>query len=397
MPNNKIKTSAGLETPSETVARVQAARYGNAPAQSAPKSSTDAVMEELSNRLMGSAGGMSSNDSNIDTTIAEAIRGVEDSNKASNSRLKNDYNYNRDSLQGDIADSVTNFTESRSGFATQMATLRQLTETSDKALRDLDVRYQDALAANDANTAQQIAALKLEKIKYVQEKEKQFYDNAFSLAGLDLQKSSQAQAAEQFKATLEDQKAERELRRQDDLYKLGAQFGVAVEPGESFSSVTAKIATIANEERRQEALERVSRMSKDAAEEDQSAVYDDIITEAVSKGKNATEAALAVLQTLRKSEVALTSKEYAEVKMRAEEIYSEYKKTSARTEAEAGGGFLSKIFGGGRVANANQWTGVPSVAPSGFASPTAFGGPTPDYSSVLRKEPEAPPVVWGLK
>jgi len=88
--------------------------------------------------------------------------------------------------------------EGRTGYATQVAGLRELTDTTEKSIRDLDQRYQEAIMSNDANTAFQLSQLRMQKLDFQQRQEESFYSNLFSLANLQGQALDRAQQNEQF-------------------------------------------------------------------------------------------------------------------------------------------------------------------------------------------------------
>ena len=309
-------------------------------------SGSSALLSKLEERLMSSSEGISSSSSEIEKAIAGAITSQEKSRVAGESRINSDYNAEKDYLMARGQDDITTFSQGRSGYATQMAALRNLTDTTDKTMRDLEVRRQDALMANDANAANQISTLQMKQLEFKQEKEQQFYNNIFQLTGLDLQQKSQDRAKQEFADRMAFDKEQRTFDRQDKMASLAAQAGVAYDANDTFESLSVKIAAIADEERKLKAQETLSRISKDAKDEDLNLVYDDILWSSIEGGGSAVAAAREVASQLRAAGQGLGREEYNKVLLRAKELEDEYKKTKSMKDAETGGNFFSKFFGG---------------------------------------------------
>src|SRR3990167_5431002 len=87
---------------------------------------------------------------------------------------------------------------SSTGAAFNNAALQQLTERTEKSLRDLDDRRKEALLANDIATQQQIGQLQVQKLQFLQQAEQRSYSNMLGLGqlGLNIQQERRAVQSE---------------------------------------------------------------------------------------------------------------------------------------------------------------------------------------------------------
>lgn len=198
------KTSAGNETPQETVARAKAllAKEGNTGYATSSQSSTqrtNPLIDVITQRLTEQSSGISTSaSSNLQASINEAISGVQRSGELSSAALESqrrrEVGYAADRASATFSGAL----ERRSGYATQVVALKELTETTEKSVRDLDMRYKEAIMANDANTASEIAGLQMQKLQFQQQAEQNFYQNLFAAANLTQQDLQMQQQSEQF-------------------------------------------------------------------------------------------------------------------------------------------------------------------------------------------------------
>ncbi len=197
MKEKKIQTSAGMETASETVARAKAqlARVNSGkktdPATAAlttgerPK---NPIIEALTSKLISQAQGISTSaSSNLQASINQAISETQAAGEMTNQRLQSEREREVSFAQDRASATFTEAAEGRTGYATQVAAFKELTETTEKSVRDLDKRYQEAMLANDAETARTIAGLRIEKLKFQMEQEENFFRNSLSLASMQQQ------------------------------------------------------------------------------------------------------------------------------------------------------------------------------------------------------------------
>lgn len=335
------------------------------------------VLGEIEKRVLDGASAVSSESSAIDTTISSAIQSAQATQKAGESRIRTDAAETRRDITGQTDTALTTANESRRGFGTQLAAMRMLTEQTDSALRDLDKREQDALLANDAQAMSQISALKVKQLEFKQQKEQQFFENMFKFEGLNLQKSAQEQAKQQFTATFAMSRLNQLLDKEEKMATLAAQAGVEFAPGDTFESLSVKIASIADEERKAKAQERLDRLAGESKDKEQELVFDDILSSSISDGMNAIQAANQVVTTMREAGQLLSRDEYNRIYAKALELETEYKKTLSKSEAEQGGGFLSKLGGFMNRGNRFQYETTPMFGKD-VSTSTSPAAPAPE-------------------
>lgn len=217
-------------------------------------SNTDALMAALSSRLTQQGQGISSSaSSELANTINAAMGDVQTAGQLTTERLQSERQREVAFARDRQGSTITSALEGRTGFATQVAGLRELTETTEKSIRDLDQRYQEAILTNDANTASQLAGLRLEKLKFAVEQEQNFYRNLFSLAGLAQAQEGAEREDERFFAGQEFEERMFEQRVFQDernmMLGLAAEYGVQVGNGDNIESIIAKVSPFIDERR----------------------------------------------------------------------------------------------------------------------------------------------------
>lgn len=185
-----------METASETVARAKAQIASATQTKTDPTTAAlssggrpkSAVLEALTERLLQQGKGIStSSSSQLQNSINEAISGTQQAGNLTNQRLQSEREREVSFAQDRASATFTTAQEGRTGYATQVAAFRELTETTEKSVRDLDKRYQEAMMGNDAETARTIASLKVQKLQFQMQQEQNFFSNTLQLAGMQQQ------------------------------------------------------------------------------------------------------------------------------------------------------------------------------------------------------------------
>lgn len=232
MEPRTTNTSQGEETVDETVSRIrarlaEAAEAGNASAPNTT-SQADPLLEALTSRLTNQSSGISTSaTSNLEGFIDRSIRSVQRSGELAIRRLDSERQRELGYARDRASARITGARESQTGYAQQVAALQELTETTQKSVRDLDQRYKEAIMMRDSETAKQVADLQMQKLKFLQEQEEQFFNNmiqatglAMQNRGLTLQQQRMAEQSEQFwanKAMQEEQFMET-MKQTDDQF-----------------------------------------------------------------------------------------------------------------------------------------------------------------------------------
>lgn len=164
----------------------------------------NAVLDALVARLTEQGKGIStSSSSKLQSSIDQAITDTQTSGNLSRAALQSEREREVAFARDRAGATYTTALEGRSGYATQVAGLRELTETTEKSIRDLDKRYQEAMLANDAATAQRVADMRMKKEEFLMQQEQNFFNNIMGVANLQQTAIGQQQQNEQFWAEQE--------------------------------------------------------------------------------------------------------------------------------------------------------------------------------------------------
>lgn len=205
--------------------------------------SKDPFIQQLRSTLTQQGGIISSNDTQLDTKIDEAIKTVSGGAEATTKRIESEFGRERQVLERNVASSETAFVESNRGYAMNNAALKQLKDDNQKSLRDLDQRKQELILSGDAQAASQIAALQVEKIRFENEATQRAFSNLLSLGNFTIQQSSEERLARQSERTLN-------LQEQQAIANIGLQYGVEVKAGDTIETITRRAAPFASEKQK---------------------------------------------------------------------------------------------------------------------------------------------------
>jgi len=116
--------------------------------------------------------------------------------------------------------------EGRTGYATQVAGLRELTDTTEKSVRDLDKRYQEAIMANDANTASQLSQLRMQKLEFQTQQEQNLFQNMMSVANMQQSSIDSMMRSNEFWAGQEQQERQFVVGMAQSSYQFQKNLGI---------------------------------------------------------------------------------------------------------------------------------------------------------------------------
>lgn len=176
--------------------------------------SRDPISSALEKTLLANAELISSSNSGIENAIGRAIQGIRGSQEASASRINNDINQQQQSVLRTGLIQQTDMAEGRRGFATQTAVLRNILDTTNDDLKQLETRRQDLLASGEAEAASQIAQMQVSSIQMAQQAKQNAIQNMIGLSN---------QLFQQQRINLDTENAEfsRNLDRIATLQKVG--------------------------------------------------------------------------------------------------------------------------------------------------------------------------------
>lgn len=195
----------------------------------------DAFLDTLKSRLLASSGAVSSESTNLEKSISDAIAGVKSGNAASGAAIESKYNREIGYAADAGAQKMTSFQESTRGFATNTATLKQLQSDTDKNLKDLEQRKQELILQGDANAASQVAGLQMKAIEFRQQAAQQVFSNLLGMANFGVSVHGQEIQQSQF-----DQKMKFDTNAA--MSDIALKYGLNVKPGETMESLYGRAA-----------------------------------------------------------------------------------------------------------------------------------------------------------
>lgn len=142
------------------------------------------LLETVQNQLLKTSGMVSSSQTGIQEAIGAAITGQQKAGEATTERIESQFGREIGFQREQLGQQRTGVLESRRGFATNTAALRQLDERTEKSLRDLEDRKQEALLSNDATTAQSIGQLQIQAIQFQMQAEQNAFSNLLGISQL---------------------------------------------------------------------------------------------------------------------------------------------------------------------------------------------------------------------
>lgn len=193
-PNNNQAAWKGIYDTLGNISKSLGELNTGAPSSTAGSGGTkninQGLLDALTERLTSQGKGIvSSSTSGLQDALSGAISDTQKSGDLTRQALQSEREREVSYSQDRAAAQYTNALESRSGFATMTYGLRELTETTEKSIRDLDKRYQEAILTNDAATAQRVSDLRVKQLEMQQDAEARYMDNLFKAASMQVQQN----------------------------------------------------------------------------------------------------------------------------------------------------------------------------------------------------------------
>ena len=117
------------------------------------KTPSNPLMDALTARLIAQTKSVSSSSSSdLQSEIAKAMEGTVQAGALTKERLQSERTREIGYASDAANATITGALEGQTGYARQVHALNSLAETTQKSVRDLDARYQEAIMSNDANT-----------------------------------------------------------------------------------------------------------------------------------------------------------------------------------------------------------------------------------------------------
>ena len=160
-------------------------------------SNSDSFMQAIQEKLLGQSGIISSTNSQLEDRLNTAISGIGTSAEKSNQAIESAYSRERAFQEGQGGLAIQNQLEGRSGFATQMIAFRNLVETTDKNLKDLEQRKNELILQNDSAAASKISELQFKALEFQQQAQQQTFSNLLGIANFGLQQKQEERLTKQ--------------------------------------------------------------------------------------------------------------------------------------------------------------------------------------------------------
>lgn len=227
MENDLIKVLSNSTSGAAGAASNSKGTVGTANTKSRNDTPTDPLIELLTQRLTQQGQGIaSSTSSNLQKSIDDAVKSAQQSGAMSTQALQSARDREISFARGEASDTYTTAMEGRTGYGTQVAGLRALTETTEKSIRDLDARYQEAILSNDSATMKAVSDLKIKKLEFQQAQEESFYSNLMSTVTLQQNALAQEKQSEQFWAKQDSDREQFVMQMSQSSYQFEKNLGI---------------------------------------------------------------------------------------------------------------------------------------------------------------------------
>lgn len=252
---------AQFTTPSGAVIDTGASNTG-ATVVSTPtggESSGSGFTEQLQAKLLGQSDIISSENTNLENKIQEAISSVKSSAASSAQAITSQYDREIGYQKEQGATAIQTAQEGQRGFAQNTAALQQLTDSTNKQLKDLEMRKQELILQGNAAAASKVADLQLQAIQFHQQAQQQVFSNLLGMANFGLQADAAKRQESQFN---------RQQQFQEDSAKatIALQYGVTLKPGDTIQDVIQRAMPFASQKQQLELKQMQSEIDKNRAQ-----------------------------------------------------------------------------------------------------------------------------------
>lgn len=217
-----------------------------------PTTQQDPFMKTLQEKLMSQSEIISSGATNIENKINEAIGGLQKSTQLGSAAIESAYtrqkSYNEDTAKMNFQA----FRESQSGFGTQMVALRNLVQTTDKEMKDLDMRKNELIMQNDAAGAAKIAELQLKALVFQEDAKQKTFTNLLSMSNFGLSAAQFEEGKRQFGVEQGFAERQQSFTEKSALANIAMEFGIQVQEGDTIDDVVNRAMPYASEKRQLE-------------------------------------------------------------------------------------------------------------------------------------------------
>lgn len=198
---------------------------------------SDPFIASLRTALSSASGAISSADSNIESTVNDAVAGLKTAQTNRDTAITGQYQQSLDYQGQQNANSENAFTANGRGYGTNVAAFKQLQDYNKKSIADLTQQRDNALMTNDSQYASQVSTLMMNKLQFEQTAAQQTFTNLLGLGNFALSARSQQQS-EQTQA----------FNEKTAISQVALKYGLTVQPGDTIDSITSKAMPMASAE-----------------------------------------------------------------------------------------------------------------------------------------------------
>jgi hypothetical protein len=202
---------------------------------------TSDFTSQLQQKLLDQSGIISSDNTKLESKIADAITGVQQGAKDSAKVVASQYDRQKAVVADQGQSQMTSAQESQRGYATNTAALKQLSDNTNKQLNDLEQRKQELILQGNAAAAQQVSSLQVQAIQFHQQAQQQVFANLLGIGNYAQQSQQIKNQADQFKATMD-------FQSNQAISGIALKYGLSISPGETLDSITTKAMPFASQE-----------------------------------------------------------------------------------------------------------------------------------------------------
>ena len=210
---------------------------------------------QLTDMLKNQSGMITSNTTQMEQQINDAIANVNRSNEASKAVTTSQYNRQIADQTAANQRQITSFQEETRGYATNTAALRTMVEQADKSVKDLEQRKQELLLQGDAQAASKVAEMQLKTLDMRTNAMQKTFDNLLQIGSYSIQASQEKRAT-----------AAQTFSERSAINSIALQYGVTPREGDTIDTVTARAMPFATQKQKLELAKTQADINKVNAE-----------------------------------------------------------------------------------------------------------------------------------
>lgn len=202
---------------------------------------TDPFLSAIQDKLLSQSGIVSSTGSELESRIQSAMSGVKSATQSESQRIESQFGRDIGYAQDTAAANLDSGRSAGSGGVMNMAALRELTNTTDKQLKDLEQRKQELILQNNSQGATQIANLEMQALQFQQQAQQQVFSNLLGMANYSVTAQQESRLAKQQSFT-----------EQQALSTVALKYGITLKDGDTMESVVTRAMPTASKQQQAE-------------------------------------------------------------------------------------------------------------------------------------------------